>query len=314
MISIDKICKKNSEISVLDDLSFSVNIGEIVGLIGPDGAGKTTTLKAICGLTKIDSGNIDFDGVTISNNATGQHDLRCQLGYVPESAPLIRESTPYKFLNFVAKIKQVASKQRKQHIIDVASSLAIDDLLNVATSSLSAAQQRLFCIASALLAQPKLVLLDEPTKDLDSTQKHIVKTAIRKVAKTSMVIIAGHLVEDVSALADRVVVIAKGSKRFDGTLDNLRSISSHQNCVYLKLSYACDISGLLELPGVADMKHDPVQNAIRIFASPGHDIMPHVLMHVQNQQLPVDMIHMDQVSLEQVVSEVTHLDNYKEVV
>ena len=206
---------------------------------------------------------------------------------------------------FIGKMRKIPRSQIKSAIAKVAQQVELSDVLNKRIENLSKGFKRRVGIAQAIIHNPEILILDEPTDGLDPNQKYQVRRLIQNLASDKMVIVSTHILEEVSAVCNRVIIIAEGKKCFDDTPEKLRACSKYHNAVTLKLSYLSDISGLLELEGVADMEHDRKTNKVTIFAEPGKNILSQVTTHVQSQQMPVDMIYPEEVKLDDVFREIT---------
>ncbi len=305
MISVKNLCKRFGEHVVVDDLSFDLQEGEIVGFLGPNGAGKSTTMKMLTGFLSNTSGSVHIHGKTFSKSAT---ELKSMIGYLPEGAPAYSDMTVYQFLHFIAQARNIKRNERENAVRLASHKLDLDLVLNKRIENLSKGFKRRVGLAQAIIHDPAILILDEPTDGLDPNQKHQVRQLIEGLSKDKIIIISTHILEEVSALCNRVIVIAHGKKKFDGTQKELIELSEYHNAVTIKLSYLTDISGLLELEGVADMKHYPETNRVTIFPEPGKQILTVVSAFIQSQYMPVDMIFPEQARLDEVFRHITSND------
>jgi ABC-2 type transport system ATP-binding protein len=230
------------------------------------------------------------------------------IGYLPEGAPAYADMSVYQFLNFIAQIRQIPKAKRAEAIARVSEQVVLNDVLDKPIENLSKGYKRRVGLAQAIIHDPKILILDEPTDGLDPNQKHQVRKLIQNLSKDKIVIISTHILEEVSALCNRVMIISDGQKRFDDTPEALQQCSAYYNAITIKLSYLSDISGLLELPGVADLKHDPETKRVTIFPEPGADILGTVMSHIQESRMPVDMVFPETGRLDEVFREITAKD------
>ncbi|MBT1452353.1 ABC transporter ATP-binding protein [Glaciecola sp. XM2] len=302
MISVNQLCKRFGEHVVVDDLSFSVNPGDIVGFLGPNGAGKSTTMKMITGFLPATSGSISVAGQEVTTESINTRRL---IGYLPEGAPAYAEMTVYQFLVFIAQAREIPKSKRSQAIDDVISKVSLQDVLYKQIDTLSKGFKRRVGIAQALIHDPQILILDEPTDGLDPNQKKQVRELIANLAKEKIVIISTHILEEVTAVCNRAIIIAQGKKRFDDTPTALQALSRYHNAISLTLSYMADISGLLEIEGVADLAHDPQHNRITVFSEQGQSILQEVSNFIQRNKLPVETLSVEQGRLDEVFTELT---------
>jgi len=305
MILVNNLCKMFGEHCAVDDLSFEIMPGDVVGFLGPNGAGKSTTMKMLTGFLSASSGSIEINGLSYTGPSSDVIATKQDIGYLPEGAPAYSDMTVYQFLYFIAQVRKIPSSKRKQAISKVSEQVELTQVLNKRIENLSKGFKRRVGIAQAIIHDPKILILDEPTDGLDPNQKHQVRQLIKNLASDKIVIVSTHILEEVSAVCNRVIIIAEGKKCFDDTPEALKACSKLHNAVTLKLSYLSDISGLLELEGVADMKHDRVTNRVTVYAEPGKTILSQVTSHIQLQQMPVEMVFPEEVKLDDVFREIT---------
>lgn len=305
MILVKNLCKVFDDHRAVDDLSFEIAPGDVVGFLGPNGAGKSTTMKMLTGFLPVTSGSIEIDGIGYTGSTSQALETKRNIGYLPEGAPAYSDMTVYQFLYFIAQVRKIPRSQRKQAIANVSEQVQLIHVLNKKIDNLSKGFKRRVGIAQAIIHDPKILILDEPTDGLDPNQKHQVRQLIQNLASDKIVIVSTHILEEVSAVCNRVIIIADGKKCFDDSPEALKARSKLYNAVTLKLSYLSDISGLLELEGVADLKHDRVTNMVTVFAEPGVNILSQVTSHIQLQKMPVDMIFPEEVKLDDVFREIT---------
>ena len=220
MIRVESLTRTYGDLTAVDQVSFEIGQGEIVGLLGHNGAGKTTIMKMITGYLEPTGGSIEIEGMDI---ATEREAVQQRIGYLPENDPLYPEMTVIDYLDYAAALHGVAETDRPQRIREA---LRRTDLLPRATESigtLSRGYRQRVGVAQAILHNPKLLILDEPTNGLDPTQVRHMRELIRSLADTSTVIISTHILQEVQAICDRVIIIRDGRKVLDATMEELRA-------------------------------------------------------------------------------------------
>lgn len=202
----------------VDDLSFTVDKGEVVGFLGPNGAGKSTTLRILAGFLGMTSGTVEVAGHDIRQESFA---ARARIGYMPEAVPLYEEMRVVEYLTFRAELKRVARADRKAFVDEAMKKANVDDVANVLIGNLSKGYRQRVGLADALVAKPPLLILDEPTAGLDPNQIREVRDVIRALGKEHTVLLSTHILSEVEASCSRVIVIAKGKLVAEGTMDDL---------------------------------------------------------------------------------------------
>jgi ABC-2 type transport system ATP-binding protein len=219
MISVDKLRRSFGSILAVDDISFEVKKGEVLGFLGPNGAGKSTAMKMLACFLEPDSGTASVCGYDISKDPVG---VRSCMGYLAENAPAYGEMTVGSFLNFICDARQIAGTKRKQALDRVVPMCSIDSVYHQSIETLSKGYKRRVGLAQALIHDPQVLILDEPTDGLDPNQKHEVRLLINKMASEKCIIISTHILEEVEAICSRTVIIAKGKILADSTPKQLK--------------------------------------------------------------------------------------------
>lgn len=305
MISVKNLYKSFGNVVAVDDLSFDIKPGEVVGFLGPNGAGKSTTMKMLTGFLPPSSGEISIFNMSLKNQARA---IKQGIGYLPEGAPAYGDMTTLQFLNFIAQIRGYSGNEKKERVKEVIGKVELQDVLDKPIDNLSKGFKRRVGLAQALIHDPQILILDEPTDGLDPNQKHQVRRLIQNLAKDKIVIISTHILEEVSAVCNRVMIIAKGKLLFNGTPDELNRRSKYYGAVTLRFSYKADISELAELDGVAEMQVNPENGDVTLFAEPDKQILHLVTAHIQRCKLPVDSLNIEQGRLDDVFREITQLE------
>ena len=222
MIEIKNLHKKYDDITVVNNLSLSINIGEVLGFLGQNGAGKSTTMKMITGFISPTSGEINVKGLSVKDHV---YEIKKHIGYLPEGAPQYGEMTVYDFLLFIAKIRGIEKNNIKHSIESFIENLSLHDVVNKRIEYLSKGFKRRVGIAQAIIHDPEILIMDEPTDGLDPNQKYDVRELIKKISKNKTIVISTHILEEVEAVCTRAAIIAKGKLLFDDTPSKLQSLS-----------------------------------------------------------------------------------------
>jgi ABC-2 type transport system ATP-binding protein len=241
MIEITNLTKRYGALLAVDNISFSVGPGEVLGFLGPNGAGKSTTMKMITGFLAPTSGKIRVCGHDVESEPIA---AKACMGYLPEGAPCYAEMTVRAFLEFIADVRGLKDAQRKTRLDDVIGRLALGGVLEQVVETLSKGFRRRVGLAQALLHDPRVLILDEPTDGLDPNQKYEVRTLINAMAKDKIIIISTHILEEVDAVCNRAIIIANGRILADETPKNLaaRAPSGRLDDVFRTITTAAPAS------------------------------------------------------------------------
>ena len=299
MIEINNLTKKFDQFTAIDDLTFAVKEGEVLGFLGPNGAGKSTTMKLITGFLSASHGSVSIDGFDISKNPIEAKSL---MGYLPEGAPSYGDMTTLEFLNFVAQIRGYTGEEILLRVQRVLDEVELNSVSQQTIETLSKGFKRRVGLAQAIMHDPKVLILDEPTDGLDPNQKHHVRELIKNLARDKIVIISTHILEEVTAVCSRAIIIAQGRIVADGTPAELESRSKYHHAVSVRLSenydLAADLTGIAE---VGDVEKDSEDDMVfRILASGSNSIFSQVSEIAQAKHWPVTEFHVSRGQLEDV--------------
>ncbi|RLA63622.1 MAG: ABC transporter ATP-binding protein [Epsilonproteobacteria bacterium] len=222
MIKVSGLTKFFSQNKVVDNISFEVNKGEVLGFLGPNGAGKSTTMKMLSCFIDPSSGDASICGYSILKNP---NEIRKIIGYVPENAPLYDDMYVWEFLEFIAELRIIPVLERDSAILNVVKMCALEKVKNQKIETLSKGYKRRVSLAQALIHDPEVLFLDEPTDGLDPNQKYEVRKLIKELAVDKQIILSTHILEEVEAVCSRAVIISHGKILFDGTPDDLKKKS-----------------------------------------------------------------------------------------
>ena len=230
MIEVKNVTKKYGSFVAVDDISFTINDGEVVGFLGPNGAGKSTTMNIITGYIEQTDGNVlvnGYDTIKKSKNA------KKQIGYMPEGVPLYSDLTVKEFVTYMAELRKIDRKIKKESVQKVLKETGLDGMQNKLIKNLSRGQKQRVSLAGTLVADPKILILDEPTVGLDPKQITEIRSLIKNLGKKHTVILSSHILSEVSQICDRVIIINKGKIVAIDTPENLEKKVSDSNVIYV---------------------------------------------------------------------------------
>jgi ABC-2 type transport system ATP-binding protein len=233
MLEVKKLSKYFGTKKAVSDLSFSVENGDILGFIGPNGAGKSTTMRIITGYLQQSAGQITVCGKDIEESPKF---TKSKIGYLPENAPLYTNKTVYEFLSFIAEIRGFFGKEKKKKIEEVLEQCFLIPVKNQVIDTLSKGYRHRTCFAQSILHDPAILILDEPTDGLDPNQKREIRNLIKNMGKNKAIILSTHILEEVEAVTNRVLLIANGKKVYEGTPEDLKSNSLYAGSIILNLA------------------------------------------------------------------------------
>ena len=253
MIEVKNVTKKYGSFVAVDDISFTINDGEVVGFLGPNGAGKSTTMNMITGYIEQTEGSIIVDGFdTIKKSKKAKKEI----GYMPEGVPLYTDLTVKEFVTYMAELRKVDKKTKKENVQKVLKETGLDQMQNKLIKNLSSGQKQRVSLAGTLVADPKILILDEPTVGLDPKQITEIRSLIKNLGKKHTVILSSHILSEVSQICDRVIIINKGKIVAVDTPENLEKKVSDNNVVYVtvedKENKIAEIKG--KIAGIKEIK------------------------------------------------------------
>ena len=266
-IVVDDVVKTYGSFRALDGINFEVEPGEIVGFLGPNGAGKTTTMKILTSFMAATEGEASVAGIDVHENPEA---VRRRTGYLPENVPLYEEMLVYDYLNFIAEVRGVERKRRPQRIKRVVELTGLEDVVHREIFELSKGYRQRVGLAQALIHEPEVIILDEPTTGLDPNQIVEIRDVITGIGEEKTIILSTHILQEVSAVCDRVIIINEGEIVADDTLEGLEEAVAESE-PGLRVSFKPDapseeIVSLLEgLPGVHSVAAEPGRRKEHIY-------------------------------------------------
>ena len=298
MIEARSLTKTYGNVQALQDVSFSLAEGEIVGLLGPNGAGKTTTIKILTGYLQPDAGQVSIDGIDVL-----AHPLAVQqrLGYLPESAPLYPELSVQRYLRLIADLRQIPASEQEERISDAVIATNLTNHLTRPIGELSKGFRQRVGLAQAILHKPKLLILDEPTIGLDPTQILDIRRLIQRLARHSTILFSTHILSEVEAVCDRVIILINGQVRADARLTELAT--SADAVLVLQEPVTDAAAHLKSLDGVRDLESLRSADGYPAYRLIGHenaDLCPALYALARTQAWPVREVRRDVKTLESV--------------
>lgn len=301
MVELRQLRKTFGPIVAVDEVSFAVGRGEVLGFLGPNGAGKSTTMKMITGFLTPTQGTVTVNGFDIWKQPL---EAKESLGYLPEGAPAYGEMTPLSFLMFIGEMRGFRGTELGRRVSEVMEKVNLEGVAHQPIDTLSKGFKRRVGLAQAIIHDPSVLILDEPTDGLDPNQKHEVRGLIKTMAREKAIILSTHVLEEVHAVCTRAMIIARGKVITDGTPADLEARSRYHNAVTLRLRGPCadGVQAMLQgLPGVESAEAlDGDAAEYRILPKDGQPIIGAVSQCVHRHnwdvvELSVEHGHLDEV-------------------
>jgi ABC-2 type transport system ATP-binding protein len=306
MIKTDHLTKRYGSLTAVDGVSFQVGPGEVLGFLGPNGAGKTTTMRMLAGFVSPTAGSASICGHDVERATLA---AKAALGYLPEGAPLYGEMTVSGFLDFIASLRGLEGERRTQRLTHVIEHLQLGAVLEQTIETLSKGFRRRVGLAQAIMHDPPVLILDEPTDGLDPNQKHEVRTLINTMARDKIIVISTHLLEEVEAVCTRAIIIARGRIVADDTPAGLAARSRYHNAVSVRLEQPAQLAAaraaLAALPGVAAVEVSERDARLTALPRGGNMILPAVSELAAAQNLKLQELHLESGRLDEVFRTIT---------
>jgi gliding motility-associated transport system ATP-binding protein len=306
MIITKQLTKRYGHIAAVDDITFSVAPGEVLGFLGANGAGKSTTMRMIAGFISPTSGEASVCGHDIERAPVA---AKACIGYLPEGAPSYGEMTVAEFLDFIADIRGLRGERRRERRKIVVERLGLAPVINQVIETLSKGFRRRVGLAQALIHDPQVLILDEPTDGLDPNQKHEVRRLINELSKDKLVIVSTHILEEVHEVCTRAIVIANGRIVADETPTTLESRSRYHNAVSLRFEKPEELAAaareLAALPQVDAVETHARELRITALPKPGMAALPAVSALIARNNWDVPELHLEAGRLDEVFRSLT---------
>ena len=300
-ISISNLSKNYGTQKAVNNISFNVNKGEIVGFLGPNGAGKSTTMKMITGYLDADAGNIQVCGIDVSKNNI---DSKKKIGYLPEANPLYFEMYVREYLMFTAGVHQIKNAKEKTEEIIKMVGLTLE--ANKKIGQLSKGYKQRVGLAAALIHEPEVLILDEPTSGLDPNQIIEIRNVIKELAKNKTVLFSSHILQEVEAICDRVIIINKGNIVANDSLQNLQLAKAGQQFVTVTFQEDININDLHNLENAINISS--IGNSFRIQTNNADNLRKQILKLSIEKYLNIVSLQNQSNSLEDVFRNLTTSD------
>lgn len=310
MIEVKHLTKRYGNHVAVNDLNFTIDKGKVYGFLGPNGAGKSTTMNIITGCLGATEGEVLIDGHSITEEPMQAKRL---IGYLPEQPPVYMDMTPAEYLDFVARAKGIPAKERAQQIETVTEKTRIQDVRNRLIRNLSKGYRQRVGIAQALLGRPEIIILDEPTVGLDPAQIIEIRELIRKLGKEHTLVLSSHILSEVQAVCDAIMIISKGRLVASDTSENLTALFAGTVTLNLDVRATDDAARkvLDTVPGIEDMAlsaGDPGVTHVQLKPEEGQDIRETLFFAFAKAGLPILSMMQNHASLEDVFLELTQDD------
>ncbi len=306
MIEVSHLSKRYGALTAVDDLSFSVGPGEILGFLGPNGAGKSTTMRVLAGYLAPTSGTVTVCGHDVERDPVG---ARRVMGYLPEGAPAWSEMTVRGMLGFIADVRRLSPPLRAARLDHVIGRLGLEGVLGQTIGTLSKGFRRRVGLAQAILHDPAVLILDEPTDGLDPNQKHEVRGLINEMSRDKIIIVSTHILEEVAAVCSRAIIIAHGRLLADDTPAGLESRSRYHNAVSLRFMDAAQAmearTAIAALPGVREVEWIERENRLNVLPTTGAAPLAAMQAMADGRGWSLAELHLESGRLDEVFREIT---------
>jgi gliding motility-associated transport system ATP-binding protein len=307
MIEVRNLVKRFGDHTAVDGITFEVKPGQVLGFLGPNGAGKSTTMKIITGFIPATSGTVLVGGLDIQEQPLA---TRRQIGYLPERAPSYAEMTPAEFLRFCAEVRGFSGAERDRRVDGVVELTSLQDVRDQIIDTLSKGYRQRVCFAQALLHDPSVLIMDEPTDGLDPNQKHEMREVIRQMGADKTIVLSTHILEEMEAVCNRAIIISRGRIVVDGTPDDLAAMSRFHNAVTLRTRVRDGLAERLRsVAGVEAVEvtsgRDGGAGTYAIFAAQRRVILPEVTRFLEANHIEFDEVFTERGRVDDVFREVT---------
>jgi ABC-2 type transport system ATP-binding protein len=304
MISVNGLTRSYGDFKAVNDISFIIRDGEITGLLGPNGAGKTTTLRMLSCYLKADKGSIIVDGI---NAADDPLKIKQMIGYLPESAPLYGDMLVFDYLMYIAEVRGIPGVQRVSEVSDIC---RIKDVMHKNINELSKGYRQRVGLAHAMIHDPQILILDEPTSGLDPIEIVEIRNLIKELGKKKTVILSTHILSEVEATCDRVIIISRGSIVADDKTELLQSAAGGDKKIIVRVSgtgFDPLYSAVINIPGVKSVEQtdDPELTAAVVTVSAASEVRPEIFKVISSNNWVMYEMKQDQQSLENIFRELT---------
>ena len=314
LIDATNLKKSFDQFIAVDNIDLSVSRGEVVGFLGPNGAGKSTTMKMLTGFLEPDNGEIFIDNINLKSDPLKAKEY---IGYLPEGAPSYSDMIVEDFLSFIGKMRGLNDSSLRNRLEEMANQINLKEMWNRPIETLSKGFKRRVGIAQALIHDPDILILDEPTDGLDPNQKHEMRNLIKRISTNKAIVISTHILEEVEAVCSRAVIISNGKLLANDTPKNLENKFLNKNTLSIKVSnkinnvFSKEIKSLLKYDDVKIQKTDISTHTLLVSDSKKNPDLNTVLKQISKLKLDVIEAHFQKVSLEEIFRTITSEKNSK---
>lgn len=307
MIKVSHLKKSFGPVLAVDDLSFEIQKGEVVGFLGPNGAGKTTTMRILTGFLSCDEGEVRIDDQKINSNSA--RDLQFKIGYLPENNPLYKEMLVSEILDLSAALKKMSKEQKKKRLDFVVPAVGLKDVYYRPINELSKGYKQRVGMALALLNEPEILVMDEPTEGLDPNQRGEIRSLIKKMAKERTIILSTHVMQEASAVCNRLIVMNKGKLVADGTTEELSKLAHQDRILEVEIEGKEIEAELKKLSGVEKFQViKRLNNKVigEIFVEKKVELQPEISKLVSKHNWVIWKMNMKEYNLENIFHQLTN--------
>jgi ABC-2 type transport system ATP-binding protein len=306
MINVENLTKSFGPKLAVDNLSFSVEKGEVLGFLGPNGAGKSTSMRMITGFLAPSAGKVTVCGFDVVEQPLKS---RRRIGYLPENAPMYSDMSVLGFLSFCAALRGLSGASKHQAIDRAVQRCFLEPVLYQSVDTLSKGYRHRTCLAQSIVHDPEVLILDEPTDGLDPNQKHEVRALIREMGRDKAIIFSTHILEEVEAACTRAIIIDRGKIVANGTPNELKSQAPHAGAIMLGLKGATWLSVQSELGGLPSLEKSELivetNGKMTVRLLPRGDLLPELLGLAQRQNWQIEHLNVDEGRLDDVFRSIT---------
>ena len=308
LINAKNLKKSFDQFIAVDKINLQVDRGEVVGFLGPNGAGKSTTMKMLTGFLEPDDGEIFINGIDLKSNPLKAKEY---IGYLPEGAPSYSDMLVSDFLSFIGKMRGLSNKKLSSRLEEMADQINLKEMWDRPVETLSKGFKRRVGIAQALIHDPDILILDEPTDGLDPNQKHEMRNLIKKISKNKAIVISTHILEEVEAVCSRAIIIANGKLLANDTPQNLENKFLNKHTLSIKISdkinnvVSREIKSSLKYEEIKIQKYDASTYIILVSDNKKVPNINTVLKQINKHKLNVIEANFQKVNLEKIFRTIT---------
>ena len=304
MIAVQGVSKRYGTVLAVEQLSFSIQRGEVVGFLGPNGAGKTTTMRMITGTLQPDEGSVLLDGTSVTDDPMA---AKRRIGYLPESNPLYDELIVAEYLEYVAELRGLSREQARSGVADAVDETDIADVFYRPIGECSKGYRQRIGMASAILHRPEVLILDEPTEGLDPNQRVEIRRLVSSLGRERTVLLSTHVMQEVEATCSRLVILSRGRLAAEGNVQDLLASRTGGARYVVEADGDAIADALASLPGVTGHSAEQVHGRVRVQLDAGGDgeLRPDIFAMARDRGWTLWELHRERASLEQLFRDLT---------